>query len=186
MTLTPGRASLNPPTSATGRRRSTTAEPNSDGVLAVQDRARDVFLGDAEKTRRQRRAVERRAQLDRGRQHEENEEGRSRILLSHRRRKADRGNRRGDRGIPQGPDRWNRPLRPGCRKGRARCAKARDACRREGQSETEGHGARQIFAAFGSAGYRRGMENRQRDGRTEIGLHCWRWYSTVPSSCVTL
>ena len=52
--------------------------------LAVQDRTRDLVLGDAEEKGRQGRALERGAQPHRQEQHEGDEEGRSRLFLSHR------------------------------------------------------------------------------------------------------
>src|ERR1700692_2926910 len=77
-----------------GKRRPITARRNSDEVLAVQERARELVVGPAEGEGREGRAVEGGAQSPGGQQHESDEERRPGFLLSfrggapHRRRRG--------------------------------------------------------------------------------------------------
>src|SRR5262245_24379407 len=121
------------------------------GLLAYENRSRDVLVGDAERTRRQRRAVERRAQFSSRAEHEGYEERRPRVFLSHRRREADRGHYRSDRRVPARSNRRDQAFWSGRREGREGCAAASDACRDQGHAAAEGYDPGEILAPLGSA-----------------------------------
>src|SRR5215831_5280772 len=153
--------------------RSTFQREVLNGPLAFENRARGVFLERSGQTRRQGRAVDRRAQLHRPPIPEGDEEGRARLVLSHRRGEAGRRHRRGDpRELSRSHRREGRVSR-GRRQGGEAVPETGDAGGDQGRAAPQGDGAGEISTPIGAAGDRAGMEDRVRPRRCEGLARKW-------------
>src|SRR5262245_39278090 len=140
--------------------RSTFQREVLNGLLAFENRARGIFLERSGQTRRQGRAVDRRAQLHRPPIPEGDEAGRARLVLSHRRGEAGRRHRRGDpRELSRSHRREGRVSR-GRRQGGETVPETGDAGGDQERVAAQGDGACEISARIGAAGDRAGMEDR--------------------------
>ena len=129
----------------------------SDGVLAVQIRARDLVVGAAGRGRGVRHALERRAQPPRQEAADGHAGRRAGLLLPLERGQGGGRHRGGDPALLSRPHRRDRPLRHGGREGRAGAAAPGDARGDQGRPCALRHGAGQQFPPVGSAGDRGGM-----------------------------
>jgi len=124
----------------------------SDGVLAVQIRARDLVVGSAGRGRGGRHVLERRAQPPRQEAADGHAGRRAGLLLPLERGQGGGRHRGGDPRLLSRPHGRDRPLRHGRRQGRAGDAEPGDARGDQGRPGARRHGAGQQFPPVGAAG----------------------------------
>src|SRR5215831_17147623 len=160
--------------------RSTFQREVLNGLLAFENRARGIFLGRSGQARRQGRAVDRRAQLHRPPVSQGDEEGRARVVLSHRRGEAGRRHRRGDSRELSRSHRREGCVSRGRRQGGEAVPETGHAGGGQSRAAAQGDGAGEISAAIGAAGDRAGVEGRVRPRRREgLARSCKRGSTTV-------